>query len=228
MSPTVLRLFSDFVCPFCFIAEQSTVPRLRDELAISVEWCGFELHPGTPRGGMPLTALFAEARLPALKEHLYQFAARFGVGGIRHPDHIPNTRRVLAIAELARDRGRLDAFREAAMVGYWRAGRDLEDDQDLGAIAQGVGLAADEAVAAADDPAFLARVDARQADARRGGVSGIPTFVFSDPAGSDAPGEGSREVIVGCHPYEVLAAAARRAGARPRLRSVTDPVGEAR
>src|SRR4249920_925459 len=145
MSSTVLRLFSDFVCPFCFIAEQATVPRLRDELAISVEWCGFELHPRTPKGGMPLTALFPAARIPALKENLYRFAAGFGVTGIRHPDHIPNTRRVLAIAELARDRGRLDAFREAGMVGYWREGRDLEDDDVLRAIATGVGLPAEEA-----------------------------------------------------------------------------------
>ncbi|HET6148546.1 MAG TPA: DsbA family protein [Polyangia bacterium] len=220
MPSTVLRLFSDFVCPFCFIAEQATVPRLRDQLSITVEWCGFELHPRTPRGGMPLTALFPAARIAALKENLYQFAARFGVGAIRHPDHIPNTRRVLAIAELARDRGRLDAFREAGMVAYWRAGRDLEDDDDLRAIATGVGLPADEALAAADDPALLARVDQRQAEARRLGVTGIPTFIF----GSDGRGE----AVVGCHPYEVVAAAAQRAGARPRLRSVGDPDGETR
>lgn len=222
MASTVLRLFSDFVCPFCFIAEQATVPRLREELSITVEWCGFELHPRTPKGGMPLTALFPAARIPSIKEHLNQFAARFGVSGILHPDHIANTRRVLAMAELARDRGRLEAFREAGMVAYWREGRDLEDDDDLRAIAAGVGLPAGEALAAAEDPALLARVDARQADARRLGVTGIPTFFFGSPG--DGPGEA--EVIVGCHPYDVVAAAARRAGARPRLRSVGDPAGE--
>jgi predicted DsbA family dithiol-disulfide isomerase len=224
MSSTVLRLFSDFVCPFCFIAEQATVPRLREELSVTVEWCGFELHPRTPKGGMPLTALFPAARVASIKEHLYEFAAGFGVTGIRHPDHISNTRRVLAIAELARDRGRLEAFREAGMVGYWREGRDLEDDADLRAIAAGVGLSPDEALAAADNPAMLARVDGRQADARRLGVTGIPTFVF----GGAERGEADTEAIVGCQPYDVLAAAARRAGARPRLRSVGAPSGETR
>jgi predicted DsbA family dithiol-disulfide isomerase len=214
MSATVLRLYSDFVCPFCFVAEESTVRRLREELSVTVEWCGFELHPGTPRGGMPLAALFPAARVPGLKQHLAQFAAGFGVTGIQHPDHIPNTRRALAIAELARDRGRLDPFRQAAMEGYWREGRDLEKDQDLSAIAEGVGLDADEALAAADDPGFLARVDGRQADARRRGVTGIPTFVFGT------------EAVVGCQPYEVVAAAARRAGARPRLRTVGGSAGE--
>ena len=214
MSATVLRLYSDFVCPFCFVAEESTVHRLCEELSITVEWCGFELHPGTPRGGMPLSALFPAARVPGLKQHMARFAADFGVTGILHPDHIPSTRRVLAIAELARDRGRLDPFRQAAMVAYWREGRDLEKDQDLGAIAEGVGLLANEALVAADDLGFLARVDGRQADARRRGVTGIPTFMFGN------------EAVVGCQPYEVVAAAARRAGARPRLRSVGDPAGE--
>jgi hypothetical protein len=43
-----------------------------------------------------------------------RFAGRFGNTDMRHPFHLPNTRRVLAAAELARDRGRLDAFREPA------------------------------------------------------------------------------------------------------------------
>jgi len=213
MSTTVLRLYSDFVCPFCFIAEHSTLPRLREEFDLAVEWCGFELHPGTPRGGMSLSSLFPPARLPAVRAHMQQFAARFGVTGMNHPDHIPNTRRALAIAELARDQARLDAFRESAMVDYWCEGLDLETDRDLRAIAERAGLAGDDALAAANDPAFHVRVDERQADARRHGVTGIPTFFIGG------------EAVVGCHPYDVLAAAARRAGARPRLRAVAEDGG---
>jgi predicted DsbA family dithiol-disulfide isomerase len=56
--PLSFRLYSDFVCPFCFIAEASTVPRLLKELHLTMDWHGFELHPGTPRGGMALTRLF--------------------------------------------------------------------------------------------------------------------------------------------------------------------------
>ena len=203
--PLRIRLFSDFICPFCFIAEQSTLKRLLQEFDLVVEWCGFELHPTTPRGGMPLSALFPAARLPALRAHMEQFAARFGVTGIQQPEHIPSSRRALAIAELSRARGCLEAFRESAMVAHWREGRDLESDRDLRLIAARVSLDPEEALAAADDPAILQRVDDRQDDARQHGVTGIPTFFIE------------REMVVGCQPYEVLAAAARRAGARPRV-----------
>jgi predicted DsbA family dithiol-disulfide isomerase len=211
--PLRIRLYSDFVCPFCFIAEQSTLPRLLQEFDLAVEWCGFELHPGTPKGGMPLSTLFPPARLPALRAQMQQFAARFGISAIDQPDHIPNSRRALAIAEWARDRGQLDAFRESAMVAHWREARNLENDDDLRAIAARVGLDPDQALAAADDPAILARVDRRQIDARQHGVTGIPTFFIGE------------EEVVGCQPYEVLAAAARRAGARPRAPTAGDPRG---
>ena len=201
---TLLRLYTDFVCPFCFIAEESTVPRLVAEFELELEWHGFELHPGTPRGGMPLTQLFRGAHLPTLHERTKAFGESFGVRDFQPPDRLHNTRRALAMAEHASEHGVLDAFRKAAFDAHWRRGKDLEADADLRDIAASVGLEPDAALAAADDPAVLGRVDARQAQARRQGVSGIPTFDF----------EALR--VSGCQPFEVLADAARRAGAKPR------------
>ena len=198
--PETLRLYTDFVCPFCFIAEQSTVPRLLAEFALTLDWHGFELHPRTPRGGVPLAQLFPGVPLAALHERTRRFAAGFGVTGFTSPDRLSNTRRALAIAELARERGRLEPFRAAAFEAHWRQGKNLEDDGDLGVIATAAGLPADEALRAADDPAILARVDQRQDEAREAGVTGIPTFIIAG------------EEIVGCQPYEVLADAAARAG----------------
>jgi predicted DsbA family dithiol-disulfide isomerase len=203
-----LRLYTDFVCPFCFIAEESTVPRLLRELELDLDWHGFELHPGTPPGGRPLAALFPGTDLRALHERTRRFAAGFGVTGFEPPSVLRNTRRALAVAELARDRQRLAPFRQAAFEAHWRQGKNIEDLADLAAIAASAGLDPEEAIAAADSEALLARVDARQAEARRAGVRGIPTFVFVT--------EAARETVVGCQPYETLAAAARRAGVEAR------------
>jgi predicted DsbA family dithiol-disulfide isomerase len=204
--PVPLRIYSDFVCPFCFVAEQSTVPRLLEEFDLEIDWRGFPLHPRTPKGGMPLAALFGGARIPAVKEHMKQFAGRFGVTGIVHPERLPNTRRVLAMAEYARAEGRLEAFRKAGMEAHWREGNSLETDEDLGAIAEKVGLEPAAALEAADSPRFQEEVDRKLAEAAAHGVTGIPTFFIGD------------EAVVGCQPYEVLAAAAERAGAKRRGR----------
>jgi predicted DsbA family dithiol-disulfide isomerase len=198
--PETLRLYTDFVCPFCFIAEQSTVPRLLREFDLTLDWRGFELHPNTPPGGQSLSRLFPGVSLPSLHDRTRHFAARFGVTDFTPPDVLQNTRRALAIAELARDRGRLEPFRAAAFEAHWRQGKNLETDADLRIIAAAAGLPPDEALRAADDPAFLARVDDKQDEARAEGVAGIPTFIVAG------------EEVVGCQPYEVLADAAERAG----------------
>ncbi|XXF78918.1 DsbA family oxidoreductase [Myxococcaceae bacterium GXIMD 01537] len=198
-----IKLYSDFVCPFCFIAEESSLVRLQREFDVEVEWRGFQLHPQTPEGGVPLSNLFG-ARAPAMRAHVAQFAQGFGVQGMMVPDHLSNTRRALALAEWARDEGKLEAFRHAATEAYWRRGEDLEDEEVLARLAVEAGLSAEGARAALRSPEYKARVDAMGQEARRDGVTGIPTFLIG----------GSR--VVGCQPYEVLAEAARLAGAQPR------------
>jgi predicted DsbA family dithiol-disulfide isomerase len=201
---TTLRLYTDFICPFCFIAEEGTVARLLREFDLKLHWHGFELHPETPPGGMSLNVLFPSVDLKALHERTKAFAAQFGVTNFQPPDRLVNTRRALAVAELAREAGVLEKFRHAALEAHWRKGQNLEDDSVLAALATEAGLDPKAALAAADAPEYLARVDARQNQAKRQGVTGIPTLVIGE------------QRIVGCQPYEVLARVADREGVSRR------------
>ena len=198
-----LKLYSDFICPFCFIAEHSTVPRLRADLDLTLDWRGFELRPETPKGGVELSQIFPRAHTEVLRSRMRQLSESFGIQGMVSPERVPNTRRILATAELARDRGCLDAFREAAMVGYWEQALDLEDPEDIAAVARTAGLEPGAAVAAGQDPHYLSRIDAIREEAGKMGVTGIPTFFFGSVA------------IVGCQPYDDLLEAALVAGAKP-------------
>nr|ART38459.1 G413 [uncultured bacterium] len=117
---------------------------------------------------------------------------------------MPNTRRALAIAEYARALGKLEAFRDAAMNAHWREGKNLEDEQDLRAIALHAGLDPEAALQAMAAERYLQRVDAIREEASRIGVTGIPTLVVSQYG------------VVGCQPYEVIAEAVERDGARRR------------
>jgi predicted DsbA family dithiol-disulfide isomerase len=132
------------------------------------------------------------------------FAADFGIDDLAPPRVLPSTRRAHAVAQHARDAGRLDALRVAAFDAYWRRGGGLESDEDLAAMARAAGLDPRAALAAAEDPALLARVDGARRAATAAGVRGIPTFDLGEVR------------IVGCQRYDVLADAARRAGAQRR------------
>ena len=170
---------------------------------MELDWRGYELRPETPRGGIAAEQLFP-GRTQAMAARVEQVAQMFGVSGMRPRVVINNTRRVLGLAEWARDQGQLPAFREAAMEAYWHRGEDLEDPQVLARLAEQAGLSAQEALAVLDAPQYQARVDALRAEGVSVSVSGIPT-AFVGPFR-----------VVGCQPYEVYAEAARRAGAQRR------------
>jgi predicted DsbA family dithiol-disulfide isomerase len=186
------------------------VARLVRDYDLTLDWRGFELHPETPRGGMELARLFPGMDLDAMHDRLASFAAGFGVTDLARHRRLPNTRRALAVAEHARDQGRLDAFRQATMDAHWRDARDIEDLEVLAALAAGAGLDPESARRAADDPTLLARIDATRQESKRLGVPGIPTFVLG------ALGQGAR-AVVGCQPYQVLADLADKVGAARRL-----------
>ena len=134
--------------------------------------------------------------------YIAQFAAKFGVEGMKRSKRLPNTRRALAMAEFARDQGKLSEFRSGAMDAHWQNDKDIEDSAVLADLALASGLDPEKALLAADDPAYLRRIDDLRLEYKQVGVGGIPTFVFGT------------EKVEGCQPYEVVAAAALRAGAK--------------
>ena len=182
-----------------------------DEYELELDWRGFELHPETPPGGRRLDEYFGAGRVRQMEAQMKQFAARFGVDDFRQRERIPNTRRALALAEVAREEGKLDAYRERVMNAHWRDGMDLENDADLETIARDAGLAADAVERSRSDPRYLARVDALREEVNAIGVEGIPTFVIG------------RLGLSGCQPYEVFEQFAREAGVTKRARTTTTP-----
>ena len=170
-----------------------------NEYDVALDWRGFELHPETPEGGVAIAELFGPERVEPMRKHLQQVAEHFGVSGMQMPEHLPNTRRALRLAEVARDEGKLDEFRHRAMDAHWIEGRDLEDEAVLRDLAAASGLS-DDALERSHHPHYAGRVDAMRAEADEIGVSGIPTFILG-PYG-----------VVGAQPYEVLQELMRRAG----------------
>ena len=142
-----------------------------------------------------------------MRPYLLDFAKAQGVTGMVIPPHKPNTRKALALAEWARDRGKLHEVRTALMDAYWRSGLDIEDDAVLARVAEDAGfpgLGGAAAIRESRQPEILARVAAMGREAGAAGVTGIPTFDIGT------------ERVVGAQPYEVLAKAVTRQGGQAR------------
>jgi predicted DsbA family dithiol-disulfide isomerase len=151
--------------------------------------------------------MFGAERVAKMRPYLLDFARAQGVTGMVIPPHKPNTRKALALAEWARDRGKLHEVRTALMDMYWRSGLDIEDDAVLARVVEEAGfsgLGGAVAIRESRAPEVLARVAAMGREAAAAGVTGIPTFDIG------------AERVVGAQPYQVLAEAVVRQGGRAR------------
>ncbi len=57
-----VTLYSDFTCPYCYLVERSSLPRLGADFGgIEIDWQPFEVEPSGPPAGVPPVASWYEA-----------------------------------------------------------------------------------------------------------------------------------------------------------------------
>ena len=194
-----LDIFSDPVCPWCYIGKANLDRALEAHAdhPFRIEWHPFQLNPDMPPEGVDkhdyLAAKFGEDRL--VQMHLRLKEASRAAGAEIDPDtprRMPNTLDAHRLIHWAGLEGRQTAVVSAVMRAYWREGRDIGNAGVLADIAAAAGM--DRAVTArllAND-ADADDIRARDADARAKGVSAVPTFLIAQ-----------QYVVSGAQPPEV-------------------------
>ncbi|MFM7656059.1 MAG: DsbA family protein [Paracoccaceae bacterium] len=194
-----LDIFSDPVCPWCFIGKANLDRALEAHPAhpFRIEWHPFQLNPDMPAGGVDkhryLAEKFGEDRLVQMHLRLKEASRAAGAEiDADTPKRMPNTLDAHRLIHRAGLEGRQTAVVSAIMRAYWREGRDIGNAGVLTDIAAAAGM--DRAVTArllasdadADD------IRARDADARQKGVNSVPTFLIAQ-----------HYVVTGAQPPEV-------------------------
>jgi predicted DsbA family dithiol-disulfide isomerase len=190
---TTLNVFTDFVCPWCYLSTPR-VERLRHDFEVEVQWHYFPLHPDTPAEGLLLQDLFAGRGydLDAMHARMKGLMDAEGLPYNRR-SHTYNSRLAQELAKWADSQPGFESIHGALYRAYFVNGRNIGDIEVLVDIAQSVGLSADDARGVLADRTFKDAVDADWEQARRYGVTGVPTFVAG------------RYKVVGAQPYDVLA-----------------------
>jgi predicted DsbA family dithiol-disulfide isomerase len=169
-----VQVWSDFVCPFCMIAEQPLLDAVQAfGSPVDIEWMPFELR------AFPTPTLRPEdAYLQTVwPQSVYPVAERFGVK-LKLPSVSPQPYTALAWQgyQFARANGSGHSYNDLVLRAFF------QDDQDIGRIDVLVQLAAHAGLDAADFEAALQGGSYREAHekalmfARAQGVTGVPAF----------------------------------------------------
>ena len=176
-----IDVVSDAICPWCWIGRANLAGALA-ELGwdAQVHWHPYQLNPDMPQGGVARAEYRARkfgsaARSAELDAQVTAAGAAAGVEfRFDRQGRTPNT--ILA-HRLARFAGaRQDAMIERMFVAYFHDGQDIGDPAVLAALAGEIGL---DAAAFLESDEFDAELRAEDANFRRIGVNGVPSFALA-------------------------------------------------
>lgn len=184
----ILDVYADVVCPWCYVGERRLERALVLRPGIEVErrWRPFQLQPGMPEGGAPwqvyarrkfggeLNARGAFARLTAVGE---TEGIRFDFDRIASAPNTVDAHRLILFAGEP-ERGVQWRMANALFEAYFSGGRNLNDHEELAAVAAGAGLDADEVRQYLAGEGGKAEVRASQEEAYGRGIQGVPLYVF--------------------------------------------------
>ena len=182
----LIDVYSDVVCPWCYIGEKrlSRALAARPDLEAEVRWRPFQLQPDMPEGGVPWAAFSrekfggeggAEAAFSHVSAAGEGDGIRFDFGRVARA---PNTVDAHRLILFAGGYGMQWELADALFRAYFTEGKNLNAHEELAQVASSVGLDAEEVreYFAGDEGA--SQVRSSQEEARRLGITGVPFYVF--------------------------------------------------
>jgi len=198
-----IDVFSDVVCPWCYIGTDRLEQALRGVDDVDVRFHPFLLDPSTPAEGTVVADMLRK-KYGADPKHMFarvEAAAResgLALDLSKQPRSYPTA---AAHALLGRaPEGKARALARDLFRAHFDEGRNVSDPEVLAGLGARHGIDAEEAKRIATDPDELRAVREDAAGASASGIRGVPFFVFDE-----------KLAVSGAQPVAVLQEAMRKA-----------------
>lgn len=207
-----IDVFSDVVCPWCFIGKRrlEKAIALHPEIPVEVRYQPYFLNPWVPREGMSrdeyLTTKFGSPdRYTQIAQRVAAAASSEGltynVAGLARQ---PNTIDCHRLIQWAQAVGKGPQMKQRLMELYFTEGADLSDREVLVRAAADCGMPAGEVRGALSSDADVAEITKAAEAAQEAGIQGVPFFII-----------GGKYAVSGAQSPEHLAAAIEEAAKQP-------------
>lgn len=207
-----IDVFSDVVCPWCFIGKHQLEIALRElsqecpEVKVTVRWLPYFLNPDAPVEGDPYRpyleqkfggAMVVDAMLAKVTEAARSIGLELAMDKIRLRGNTLNAHKLI---HRFQQRGDANGLVEKLFSAHFQQGEFIGDTQVLVKIATECGDDADEVAAylASSDESTIAVLE-QAVRARKAGINGVPFFILN-----------SQQVILGEKPAQEMLAVMRQ------------------
>ncbi|MEH7119547.1 DsbA family oxidoreductase [Neobacillus vireti] len=205
-----IEVWSDYVCPFCYIGKRRlelALEQFPHKNQVEVEFKAFELDPNSPPyNGESIHEVLAKKYRMTI-EQAKQANQNVGnqaasVNLTYHFDEMKptNTFDAHRFAKFAKSKGKGDVVSEKLLQAYFTEGKHIGDYDTLADIAEAAGLDRKEVLNVLEDKtAFANEVRADEEIARAYQISGVPYFIIN-----------SKYAISGAQPLETFKGALQK------------------
>jgi predicted DsbA family dithiol-disulfide isomerase len=174
-------MFSDFVCPFCYIGFE-VMRKLKQEFDLEIEWRGFQIHPEWPAEGIPIERVRGLGDMEARQQVWKRISAMAEAEGlpIAPPTMFTNSRAALAACEYARELGKDEDFEARIYRAYFVEGANIGDPELIVRLGADAGLDLAAVADAIKSPKYEMKLKNNALAANQRQVSGVPTFFIGE------------------------------------------------
>lgn len=189
MSKIKVEIWSDIVCPFCYIGKRHFENALKQSgLSDSTEvvWKSFELQPGLEADpNQNIYDFLAEKKQWSpeqsreMHRHVTQKAAEAGLTYDFDRTIPANSFDAHRLIHFAADHGVQDAMKERLLSAYFTEGENIGDIDTLIRLADEIGLPKEDAATVLKGDRYRGDVKKDVEEARQMQVQGVPFFVMN-------------------------------------------------
>lgn len=172
-----IRVYSDYVCPFCFLAEGPLEAAAKGK-DVEIEWMPFELRP------YPNPTLEPEGEYlqTTWAQSVYPIAERMGVK-IKLPKVSPQPYTLLAFEgyQYAKEHGKANEYNHRIFTAFFQEEQDIGDIEVLAKLAGEIGLNRDEFKKALETRKYKeAHQKALDHAYHEAQITAVPTFIIGE------------------------------------------------
>jgi predicted DsbA family dithiol-disulfide isomerase len=189
MNQLKIDVWSDIVCPFCYLGKrklEQAIEKLGLTDQVIIEWHSFQLDTTFPKGtsvlatehlaqrkGIPL------ANIEAAQQHLTEQGKSYGIDFQFDKAINFNTLDMHRLLHWSKSFQKADVLKTALFKAHFTDGLDLSKSETVKQIVASIGLDGEAALHILDSQQYGAEVQRDIATAQQIGIRGVPFFVFN-------------------------------------------------
>lgn len=204
-----VEIWSDVVCPFCYIGKKSfeeALSKIENSGNISVAWKSYQLNPDMGNSPVPTLDYLAQSKgmhkddVREMFSRIVRMGKEKGIDFRFDKSISVNTRAAHLLIQAAKEKGVANQVEEAFFKAHFEGGKNVADPEVIRETGLSSGMTLEEIEDSQTNPKYASSFEKDIYDARQIGVRGVPFFVINNKYG-----------ISGAQPVEIFEQTLRKA-----------------